>query len=188
MLVKPGQRIAADGKVLEGISAVNQSAIALPMSMRDGDGRSPEGCRDRQRRGLRPQVTKLAKDSSLARMVHMVAEAQTEKSPTQRFVSRFEKVFVPLVLLGAAALIVIPPLLGMPFAESFYRAMAVLVAASPCALAIATPSAVLAGVARAARGGASSRAACTLKTCAPRSATYWTRRERSRRANPASPM
>lgn len=154
VLVKPGQRIAADGKVLEGISAVNQAAItgeSMPVdkavdSLVFAGTVNGEGL-------LRVEVTKLAKDSSLARMVHMVAEAQTEKSPTQRFVSRFEKIFVPMVLLGVAALIVIPPLLGMPFAESFYRAMAVLVAASPCALAIATPSAVLAGVARAARGG-----------------------------------
>ncbi|MGW8307417.1 MAG: heavy metal translocating P-type ATPase [Achromobacter pulmonis] len=154
VLVKPGQRIAADGKVLEGTSAVNQAAItgeSMPVdktvdSLVFAGTVNGEGL-------LRVEVTKLAEESSLARMVHMVAEAQTEKSPTQRFVSRFEKVFVPLVLLGVAALIVIPPLLGMPFAESFYRAMAVLVAASPCALAIATPSAVLAGVARAARGG-----------------------------------
>jgi Cd2+/Zn2+-exporting ATPase len=102
---------------------------------------------------LRVEVSKLAKDSSLARMVQLVAEAQTEKSPTQRFVTRVEKLFVPLVLVGVVALIVVPLLLGMPFAPAFYRAMAVLVAASPCALAIATPSAVLAGVARAARGG-----------------------------------
>jgi Cd2+/Zn2+-exporting ATPase len=102
---------------------------------------------------LRVEVSKLAKDSSLARMVQLVAEAQTDKSPTQRFVTKFEKVFVPLVLVGVLALIAIPPLMGFPFAESFYRAMAVLVAASPCALAIATPSAVLAAVARAARGG-----------------------------------
>lgn len=102
---------------------------------------------------LRVEVSKLARDSSLARMVQLVAEAQTDKSPTQRFVTKFEKVFVPLVLVGVLALIALPPLMGFPFAESFYRAMAVLVAASPCALAIATPSAVLAAVARAARGG-----------------------------------
>jgi Cd2+/Zn2+-exporting ATPase len=102
---------------------------------------------------LRVAVAKLAKDSSLARMVQLVAVAQTDKSPTQRFVTTFEKVFVPPVLIGVLALIAIPPLMGFPFAESFYRAMAVLVAASPCALAIATPSAVLAAVARAARGG-----------------------------------
>jgi Zn2+/Cd2+-exporting ATPase len=154
VLVRPGQRIPADGKVLAGSSAVDQSAIT-------GESMSVEKSLDAlvfagtvNGEGLLTvEVSKLSKDSSLARMVELVAEAQTEKSPTQRFVSRFEKVFVPLVLLGVAALIVIPPLLGFPFAESFYRAMAVLVAASPCALAIATPSAVLAGVARAARAG-----------------------------------
>lgn len=154
VLVKPGQRVAADGKVLEGVSAVNQAAITGESMPVDKAVDSLVFAGTVNGGGLlRVEVTKLARDSSLARMVHLVAEAQTEKSPTQRFVSRFEKVFVPLVLLGVAALIVIPPLLGMPFAESFYRAMAVLVAASPCALAIATPSAVLAGVARAARGG-----------------------------------
>lgn len=154
VLVKPGQRIPADGKVIAGASAVDQAAItgeAMPVDKTVGalvfaGTVNGEGL-------LTIEVTKLAKDSSLARMVQLVAEAQTEKSPTQRFVTRFEKVFVPLVLIGVAALIVVPLLLGMPFAESFYRAMAVLVAASPCALAIATPSAVLAGVARAARGG-----------------------------------
>ncbi|MDE2400396.1 MAG: cadmium-translocating P-type ATPase [Burkholderiales bacterium] len=154
VLVKPGQRIAADGKVLEGRSAVNQAAITGESMPVDKVADSVVFAGTVNGEGLlRVEVTTLAKDSSLARMVQLVAEAQTEKSPTQRFVSRFEKVFVPLVLIGVVALIVIPPLLGMPFAESFYRAMAVLVAASPCALAIATPSAVLAGVARAASGG-----------------------------------
>jgi Cd2+/Zn2+-exporting ATPase len=99
------------------------------------------------------EVTKLARENTLSRMVEMVAEAQAQKSPTQRFTDRFEQIFVPSVLVGAGLLIVLPPLFGFPFAESFYRAMAVLVAASPCALAIATPSAVLSAVARAARGG-----------------------------------
>jgi Cd2+/Zn2+-exporting ATPase len=154
VLVRPGQRIPADGKVLEGSSAVDQAAItgeSIPVDKAVGGAVyagtvNGEGL-------LRVEVSKLAKESSLARMVQLVAEAQTEKSPTQRFVTRFEKIFVPLVLIGVIALIVVPPLLGMPFGDSFYRAMAVLVAASPCALAIATPSAVLAGVARAARGG-----------------------------------
>jgi Cd2+/Zn2+-exporting ATPase len=154
VLVKPGQRIPADGKVIEGASAVDQAAItgeSMPVDKAVGalvfaGTMNGEGL-------LRVEVSRLSKDSSLARMVQMVAEAQSEKSPTQRFVARFEQVFVPLVLLGVLALIVVPPLVGIPFAESFYRAMAVLVAASPCALAIATPSAVLAGIARAARGG-----------------------------------
>lgn len=104
-------------------------------------------------------VTKPAGETTLARVVQMVAEAETERSPTQRFTDRFEKVFVPSVLTLVGLLIVGPPILNAlgvmaePFSASFYRAMAVLVAASPCALAIATPSAVLAGVARAGRGG-----------------------------------
>ena len=94
------------------------------------------------------EITRLARESTLARMVEMVAVAQTQKSPTQRFTDRFERVFVPTVLVGVSLLIALPPLFGFPFAESFYRAMAVLVAASPCSLAIATPSAVLSGIAR----------------------------------------
>ena len=154
VLVRPGQRIPADGKVLDGTSAVDQSAITGESMPVDKATNSQVFAGTVNGEGLLTvEVSKLSKESSLARMVQLVAEAQTEKSPTQRFVTKFEKVFVPLVLIGVVALIVIPPALGMPFAESFYRAMAVLVAASPCALAIATPSAVLAGVARAARGG-----------------------------------
>jgi Cd2+/Zn2+-exporting ATPase len=154
MLVLPGQRIAADGKVLAGLSAVNQATItgeSMPVDIVPG-GEVFAGTVNGEGQ-LTVAVSRLAHESSLARMIELVAEAHTEKSPTQSFVSRFERVFVPLVLLGVFALIVIPPMLGMPFAPSFYRAMAVLVAASPCALAIATPSAVLAGVARAATGG-----------------------------------
>lgn len=154
VLVKPGQRIPADGKVLDGTSAVDQAAITGESMPVDKAADSLVFAGTVNGEGLlRVEVSKLAKDSSLARMVHLAAEAQTDKSPTQRFVTQFEKVFVPLVLIGVVALIAIPPLLGFPFAESFYRSMAVLVAASPCALAIATPSAVLAAMARAARGG-----------------------------------
>ena len=153
-IVKPGQRIPADGQVAAGNSAVDQSPVtgeSMPVEKQAGDKVfagtvNGEGM-------LTIEVTKLARESTLARMVEMVAEAQTQKSPTQRFTDRFERIFVPAVLAGAAFLIALPPLLGFPFAESFYRAMAVLVAASPCALAIATPSAVLSGIARAARGG-----------------------------------
>jgi Cd2+/Zn2+-exporting ATPase len=154
VLVRPGQRIPADGKVLEGSSAVDQAAITGESMPVDKAAESLVFAGTVNGEGLlRVEVSKLAKDSSLARMVQLVAEAQTDKSPTQRFVTKFEKVFVPLVLIGVLMLIAIPPFMGFPFAESFYRAMAVLVAASPCALAIATPSAVLAAVARAARGG-----------------------------------
>ncbi|MBN8475732.1 heavy metal translocating P-type ATPase [Sulfuritalea sp.] len=154
VIVKPGQRIPADGQVATGNSAVDQSPVtgeSMPVDKQAGDKVfaatvNGEGA-------LIVEVTKLARESTLARMMDLVAEAQTQKSPTQRFTDRFERVFVPVVLVGVGLLIVLPPLFGFPFAESFYRAMAVLVAASPCALAIATPSAVLSGIARAARGG-----------------------------------
>ncbi len=154
VIVKPGQRIPADGQVASGNSAVDQAPItgeSMPVDKQPGDRVfagtvNGEGV-------LTIEVTKLAQESTLSRMVTMVAEAQTQKSPTQRFTDRFERIFVPAVLVCTALLIALPPLFGFPFAESFYRAMAVLVAASPCALAIATPSAVLSGIARAARGG-----------------------------------
>ncbi|MCL4470237.1 MAG: cadmium-translocating P-type ATPase [Gammaproteobacteria bacterium] len=154
VIVKPGQRIPADGQVASGASAVDQSPVtgeSMPADKQPGDKVfaatvNGEGA-------LVVEVTRLARESTLAHMVELVAEAQTQKSPTQRFTDRFERIFVPVVLVGAGLLIVLPPLFGFPFAVSFYRAMAVLVAASPCALAIATPSAVLSGIARAARGG-----------------------------------
>jgi len=153
-IIKPGQRIPADGQVASGNSAVDQAPItgeSMPVDKQPGDKVfagtvNGEGA-------LIVEITRLARESTLARMVEMVAAAQTQKSPTQRFTDRFERVFVPTVLVGVSLLIVLPPLFGFPFAESFYRAMAVLVAASPCALAIATPSAVLSGIARAAHGG-----------------------------------
>ncbi len=83
----------------------------------------------------------------------MVSEAETRVSPTQKFTKQFERYFVPTVIAGVVLLLFAPLVLEEKFSQSFYRAMAVLVASSPCALAIATPSAVLSGVARAARGG-----------------------------------
>ncbi len=84
----------------------------------------------------------------------LVEEAQTQKSPTQRFAERFERIFVPVVLLSVVTVIVLPPLAGwLSWSDAFLRAMTMMVAASPCALAIATPSAILAGIAQAARHG-----------------------------------
>jgi Cd2+/Zn2+-exporting ATPase len=102
---------------------------------------------------LEVRATKRAQDTTLSKVVQMVAEAETQKSPTQRFTDRFERIFVPSVLALVVILLFAWIVLDEPFSASFYRAMAVLVAASPCALAIATPSAVLSAVARAGRGG-----------------------------------
>jgi Cd2+/Zn2+-exporting ATPase len=102
---------------------------------------------------LEVKVTRLAKDSTLARVMKMVEEAQGQRSPTQQTVERFTRVFVPAVLAATALVIVVPPILGVPFRVSFMRAMTLLVATSPCALALSTPASILAGVAQAARNG-----------------------------------
>ncbi|MGB7980202.1 MAG: heavy metal translocating P-type ATPase, partial [Candidatus Nanopelagicales bacterium] len=102
---------------------------------------------------LELQVTRLAADTTLSKLATMVREAETQASPTQRFTDRFERIFVPVVIGLVFVVLVAGPLLGSSWSEAFYRAMAVLVAASPCALAIATPSAVLAAVARAGQLG-----------------------------------
>lgn len=155
VVVKPAERIPVDGTVGEGRSGVNQAPItgeSVPVDKTPGDqvfagSVNGEGA-------LVVLVTAAVGDRTLDRVIKLVAEAQTQKAPTQQFTDRFERTFVPLVLIGDALLIVVPPLLGVwTWSESFYRAMAVLVAASPCALALGTPAAVLAGIAQAARKG-----------------------------------
>ena len=170
VVVRPDERIAADGVVVKGTSAVDQAAVtgeSVPVDKQPAP--DPEaalaapGDVEAEHRvfagtlngsgALDVVVTKPAGETTLARVVQMVSEAETERSPTQRFTDRFEKVFVPSVLALVVVLLFAWVVLDETFAESFYRAMAVLVAASPCALAIATPSAVLSGVARAGRSG-----------------------------------
>jgi len=154
VIVRPGARIPVDGIILDGDSGIDQSSVtgeSLPVDKTVGDQVfastvNGEGA-------LEVKVTRLAKDSTLARVMKMVEEAQAQKSPTQQTVEKFERVFVPAVLILTALVIAIPPLFGFPFRESFLRAMTLLVAASPCALALGTPAAILAGVAQAARNG-----------------------------------
>jgi Cd2+/Zn2+-exporting ATPase len=170
VVVKPDERVPADGFVILGESSVNQAPITgesvpddkRPVNDADAAAGDPESLPPEHRvfagmlnqaGSLEIQVTKIAAENTLARVVTMVDEAETRVSPTQKFTKRFEKYFVPSVMVLAVLLLFAPVFLHESFSESFYRAMAVLVAASPCALAIATPSAVLSGVARAAKGG-----------------------------------
>jgi len=155
VIVRPGERIPIDGRVLDGRSAVDQSPItgeSVPVEKGPGDGVFAGTINGKGT--LEIEVTRLAQDTTLARVIQMVEEAQAQKSPTQQFTDRFERVFVPLVLAGVLLVIGVPPLLGwLPWRESLLRGLTILVAASPCALAIATPAAVLSGVAQAARNG-----------------------------------
>ena len=170
VVVRPNERLPADGFVVTGVSSVDQAAVtgeSMPVDKRPVDDVlaarvRPEAIEAASRvfagtingsGAIEIEVTRRAADSTLARVVKMVSEAQTRKSPTQRFTDKFERIFVPAVLLLATVLLFAWVVIDEPFRDSFYRAMAVLVAASPCALAIATPSAVLSGIARAARSG-----------------------------------
>jgi Cd2+/Zn2+-exporting ATPase len=99
------------------------------------------------------QVVAAASDSTLARVIALVEDAQSAQSPTQLKVKKVERVYVPIVIAVVAALLIVPPLFGVAFNSAFLQAMTVLVAASPCALAIATPAATLSGISRAARAG-----------------------------------
>ena len=154
VLIRPGTRIPVDGIVTKGSSAVDQSPItgesnpvdkAISEEVFAGSVNGPGV--------LEIQVTRLAKDSTLARVTKMIEQAQAQKSPTQQLTERFMGWFVPAVLILDLLLILIPPLFGVPFTVSFSRAMVLLVAASPCALALGTPAAIMAGVAQAARNG-----------------------------------
>ena len=170
VVVKTNERIPADGFVVLGESSVDQSPVtgeSIPVDKRpvlnvkkaaarpekvSSDQRVFAGTIN-QRGALEIQVTKLASESMLARVVTMVNEAEAQTSPTQQFTDKFEKYYVPAVIMFVLLLHFVWLIVDESFAQSFYRAMAVLVAASPCALAISTPSAVLSGIARAARGG-----------------------------------
>jgi Cd2+/Zn2+-exporting ATPase len=170
VVIKPNERLAADGFVIKGESSINQAPItgeSVPVDKRpvadpQQAAANPERLDAAHRvfagsinnsGAIQIQVTKLASESTLARVIQLVNEAETQKSPTQRLTDKFESRFVPAVLVLVVLLLFAWTVIDEPFSKSFYRAMAVLVAASPCALAISTPSAVLSGVARAARGG-----------------------------------
>ena len=169
IVVKPNSKIAADGVVTTGISSVNQASItgeSVPVDKRP----SLNWKNENEVNKLLPEhrvfagtingsgvleikVLKEAKDSTLSRLIALVKEAETQKSPTQHLTDKFEKYYVPSVLVLVIFLLFAFLLVEETFEQSFYRAMSVLIAASPCALAISTPSAVLAGIARAARQG-----------------------------------
>ncbi|MBS1806603.1 MAG: cadmium-translocating P-type ATPase [Acidobacteria bacterium] len=165
VIVRPGVRIPVDGAILSGASAVNQAPVtgeSVPVEKAVGDKVfagtvNGDGA-------LEVKVTRLAKDNTLARVMQMVEEAQTQKTRTQQMTEKFTRWFVPAVLIAVVLMIVVPLLFGGAFRESFLRAMTLLVACSPCALALGTPSAMLAGIAQAARKGLLIKGGAHLET------------------------
>lgn len=155
VIVLPAERLSVDGVVKFGVSAVDQAPItgeSVPVEKKAGDQVFAGTVNGNG--ALEIITSKASGDRTLDRIIKLVEEAQTQKAPTEVFTERFERIFVPMVLVVALLVVVVPPIIGvLSLSESFYRAMALLVGASPCALALGTPSAVLAGIAQAARNG-----------------------------------
>lgn len=154
-LVKPGERVPLDGRIREGTSDVNQAPITgesmpVPKSQSDdvfagtinGDG------------ALQIESTKPARDTTLAKIIRMVGEAQSRRGPSEQWIEKFARVYTPAVMALAVAVFIIPPIVFQAsWSDWFYRSLVLLVIACPCALVISTPVSIVAGLASAARQG-----------------------------------
>ncbi|QQG66498.1 heavy metal translocating P-type ATPase [Desulfobulbus oligotrophicus] len=155
IIVRPGERIAMDGKIIQGASAVNQATItgeSIPVEKTKGDTvyagtMNEDGV-------LEIEVTQLAADSTLAKIFHLIEEAQAQKAPSQQFVDVFARYYTPLVLIVAAGVMILPWLvLHQPFTPWFYNGLVLLVISCPCALVISTPVSIVSAIGNASRNG-----------------------------------
>src|SRR6516225_6996457 len=155
VIVRPGESIALDSVIVEGESSINESSLtgeSIPVLKKVGD--PVFAATINQIGGLEVRVTRLAKDSTIEKLIRMVEEAQSEKAETQRFLDRAEQFYAVGVIAFTVALVLFPPFfLDEPFRATFYRAMTVMVVASPCALIISTPASILSAIGGAARRG-----------------------------------
>jgi len=155
IIVRPGERIPVDGRVLSGSSDVNQAPVtgeSMPVDRQPGEDVFAGSINGRG--ALEIEATRAGNDTTLARIATLIEKAQAERAPTQRFVDRFASRYTPVVLAVAAVIAVVPALAGAgTFGEWTYRALVLLVVACPCALVISTPVSVVSALAAAARRG-----------------------------------
>jgi Cd2+/Zn2+-exporting ATPase len=154
LIVRPGEKIPLDGEVLNGHSPVNQAPITgESLSVDKGPGDEVFAGTINGRGALEVQVTRLRRDTTLARIVNLVETAQARRAPVQIFVDRFARYYTPAVIGFAVALVAVPPLLHGSVGEWAYRSLVLLVISCPCALVISTPVSVVSALAAAAREG-----------------------------------
>lgn len=154
-IVRPGEKVPTDGEVIGGASTVNQASVtgeAIPVEKRVGDTIFAGTINERG--SLDARATATSTDNTLAKIIHLVEEAQSEKAPSQRFTEIFGLYYSPCVI-GLAVLVAVlcPFLFGMGFKHWFYKALTLLVVSCPCALVISTPVTIVSAIANAARNG-----------------------------------
>ncbi|KQP51113.1 ATPase [Methylobacterium sp. Leaf111] len=166
VLVRPGDRVPADGEVTDGASSLDESPItgeSVPRAKEVGDpvyagSVNADGA-------LQVRVTRMPSDNTVARILHMVEEAQASKSPTARFIDRFSAVYTPAAFAFATLAALGPPLLlGADWGTWIYRGLALLLIACPCALVLSTPAAIASGLATGARRGLLVKGGAALET------------------------
>jgi Cd2+/Zn2+-exporting ATPase len=155
VIVRPGEKVPLDGRVAAGQSHVNQAPVtgeSLPVEKGAGDDVFAGTINGRG--ALEVEVTRLRRDSTLARIIHLVEQAQSQRAPSQTFVDRFARIYTPAVLGIAALIAFVPPLaFGASWTEWIYRSLVLLVISCPCALVISTPVSIVSALAAAARKG-----------------------------------
>ena len=155
LLVRPGDRVAADGTVLSGDTSIDESPVtgeSVPKKKEAGDPVFAGTIN--QDAAIRVTVTAAAQDNTIARIIRLVEEAQESKAPTERFIDSFSRYYTPGVMIVAALIAVLPPLVaGAGWNEWIYKGLAVLLIGCPCALVISTPAAIAASLSAGARRG-----------------------------------
>jgi Cd2+/Zn2+-exporting ATPase len=165
IIVKPGEKVSVDGTITQGSSPIDESPItgeSQPADKMSGDrvfAGSINGSGS-----LEVKVDKLAEDSTLSRIIHLVEEAQAQKAPSQNFVDAFSRIYTPLVIISAVVVTIIPTItLSLPFTDWFYRGLMLLLISCPCALVISTPVSIVSAIACASRKGVLIKGAAYLE-------------------------
>ncbi|APC47914.1 ATPase [Virgibacillus halodenitrificans] len=155
IIIKPGERIPLDGEIVKGSSSINQAPItgeSIPVNKTLGD--QVYAGTINEHASLEVKVTKLLEDTTIAKIIHLVEEAQDQRAPAQAFIDKFASIYTPIVFVLAFGIMIIPPLLGLGgWSEWIYKGLALLIVACPCALVISTPVAIVSAIGNAAKQG-----------------------------------